>query len=331
MSEARPSPNLRQRLWTTVKVAAALALLVFVISRTSLQQVRQAWGSISVGWLLLSIGCFLLMTLVKALQYRALINPELPYRQVLGTVAMQNAISNYFSNTAGVAAYLALFKADHEVSVKRSAAAFILVKVGDLASILVLLTVSMGLTWQQTFPLHPFLVLASLVLLGLLGAILAAVFLRQTFVAIVSGILSRLKLTRFKVVQAGLDLLEALSQMPAEQVKGLLRRSFAYSALYFGCTLLWAITLTRAFRIPVGVAAITFIMAVYQVISFIPVQVFGGLGVSEVTSLYLYGLFGVPQAGVAAALLGMRLYNLLVNALPLVFIPFGRGKAGKPG
>lgn len=330
MSDPRPSPNLRQRLWTTVKVAAALALLAFVISRTSLQQVRLAWGSISTGWLLLSLACFLLMTLVKALQYRALINPGLPYRQVLATVAMQNAISNYFSNTAGVAAYLALFKADHDVSMKRSAAAFLLVKVGDLAAILLLLSISVGLTWQQTIPLHAFLLLACLMLLGLLVAILAAVLLRQAFVTLVARIFSWLHLARLKLVQSGLNLLDGLSQVPPAQVNSLLGKSFGYSALYFGCTLLWAITLTRTFRIPVGVAAITFIMAVYQVISFIPVQVFGGLGVSEVTNLYLYGLFGVPQAGVAAALLGMRLYNLLVNALPLAFIPFGRGKAGGP-
>jgi len=58
-----------------------------------------------------------------------------------------------------------------------------------------------------------------------------------------------------------------------------------------------------------------------QLLSILPVQVLGGLGVTEAASLYLFGLFGFPEAGLAAVLIGNRLLFYLENLAVLIYLP----------
>jgi uncharacterized membrane protein YbhN (UPF0104 family) len=57
-----------------------------------------------------------------------------------------------------------------------------------------------------------------------------------------------------------------------------------------------------------------------QLISIIPIQVFGGLGVSEVTTMYLYGLFGVTAEVIAPILVGARVLFYLTNLSYVLWI-----------
>ena len=104
----------------------------------------------------------------------------------------------------------------------------------------------------------------------------------------------------------------------------LLTLALLYSGLYFFCTISWSYTLIRTFHIPIAFSGMVFVSAIGQIISFIPIQVFGGLGVTEISSLYLYGLFNIPVPELSAALLGIRIYHTIVNALTLLYIPFSR-------
>jgi uncharacterized membrane protein YbhN (UPF0104 family) len=103
--------------------------------------------------------------------------------------------------------------------------------------------------------------------------------------------------------------------------------SIFYSSLYFACSLAWSYTVIQAFRIPIDLPGILFVSAMRQIISFIPIQVFGGLGVTEISALYLFGLFGIPVPELSAALLGMRIYTTLLSGLTLLYIPFGRSRS----
>ena len=318
---------MKTRIWNITKILIAAVLVAYVISTTDAQQLMQSWQSLSRDWLLLSIVIFLLMVIVKALQYRALINPQLSFWNVLNITIMQNAISNFISNAAGVATYASMFRVEHDVKLTRSAIAFILVKVGDLVSILLLLLASLFFVWSQVDVLHEILViLITMILLGLI-VVFSTIIFRQWFVNILNNILTRLNLLRFRLVKKGLSILTSLSQVDKEVVNKLMIQALLYSGLYFVITISWSYTLINTFHIPIAFPGMVFVSAVTQIISFIPIQVFGGLGVTEISSLYLYGLFNIPIPELSAALLGIRVYHTIVNALTLLYIPFGRKRA----
>jgi uncharacterized membrane protein YbhN (UPF0104 family) len=267
------------------------------------------------------------MTIVKTFQYRSLIDPTLSFWNILNIIIMQNAISNFISNAAGVVSYVSMFRAEHGVKISRSTIAFIIVKAGDLTAILFLLVSSLGFVWPVVVPLHALLLLLSIGIFSALVLFFATVFYRQGFVAILRKILARLKLLKFSPVQRGLALLESLSAQEPAVINNLLLLGILYSGLYFALTIIWSYTIIRAFHIPIDFAGMVFVSAVRQIISFVPIQVFGGLGVTEISSLYLYGLFGIPVPALSAALLGIRIYNTLLNGLTLLYIPFGRSRS----
>lgn len=321
------SISLRTRIWNITKILIAVVLIGFVISTTDIQQLELTWKSLSQDWLLASVLLFFLMIIVKTLQYRALINPNLSFWNVLNITVLQNAISNFVSNAAGVATYAAMFKEDHGVKLSRSALAFVLIKVGDLFAILVILVSSLLFVWPSVEPLHGLLLILSIGIFAVLAVFICTLVFRQWFVEVLRKFLEWIRLIRIVVVQRLLSTLEAICLLDHAHVIRLLVKVLIYSSLYFFVTVSWAITVVYAFNIDIELPGILFISGMQQIISFIPIQVFGGIGVTEVSSMVLYGFFGIPQSEISAALLGIRIYNTLLNGLSLLYIPFGKNKS----
>jgi uncharacterized protein (TIRG00374 family) len=327
MTESIPSkPTFNKKLWNALKVLVALLLIGFVISRTDPASLQRTWQMLSRAWLLLSVLCFVMMTMIKALQYRSLINPQLSFWNVLNIIVLQNAISNFISNTAGVVSYMSMFRAEHGVKLSRSAVAFIIVKVGDLFAILCMLVASLVFVWPQVAALHGLLFVLSIGIFTSLVVFFATLVFRQWFVGWLEKFLSWTRLLKFGFVQRAMEVLKNLGGQEQSIVLNMLVRGVIYSTLYFSLSMAWFYTVVRAFNIPINFPTMLFISAMLQIISFIPIQVFGGLGVNEISSMYLYGLFGVPQAEISAALLGIRIYTTLLNAATLLYVPFGKPK-----
>jgi uncharacterized membrane protein YbhN (UPF0104 family) len=80
-------------------------------------------------------------------------------------------------------------------------------------------------------------------------------------------------------------------------------------------------TLFMAFDFKVTVSSLMFVNVLLQLMSYFPIMVFGGLGVTETSSLYFWGLFGVEQAVLAPVLVGNRILFYLFNVLPLIYLP----------
>lgn len=321
-----PAQTAKKKIWNVLKIVLAFLLIGFVISRTDINQLKRVWETISRAWLLAGIGCFVLMIVVKAFQYRALINPKLSIWNVLNIIVLQNAISNFISNTAGVVSYVSMFRAEHGVKISRSALAFIIVKVGDLTAILFLMVTSMLFVWSRVIPIHSLLLFLCIGIFVALLVFFATVFYRHWFVRILKKFLTSLKIVKFSLVQRGLTILESLTEQDPAVINSLLLQGVLYSSLYFALTIAWAFTIVHAFHIPINFSGMVFVSATQQIVSFLPIQVFGGLGVTEVSFLYLYGLFGIPVAELSAALLGIRIYNTILNGLTLLYIPFGKSK-----
>jgi len=308
-------------VWNLLKIGLALGLLIYVLSKLELADLVSALKSASPFWLIISGLLYFLLTLLKALQYYSLMRKDLTYAQVLNVIVWQNAVSNFFLAGAGIAAYITMTRLEHEVKLSRSVTTLILTKVGDLAAIWLALVISSSLVWAQIRVLQ---ILVIILLTGI-GMVLACFFLtilyRQRFVSILSRILEWLKVSRIRFIESGLRYLQSLADMEQNKVLAtfglLLLYSFFYLAVTIGCTY----TNLAIFHLQLDIFAVMFVSVLIQLVSYFPVSVFGGLGVTETSALYFWSFFDVSQEILAPALIGIRVIFYLFNLIPLIYLP----------
>ena len=243
------------------------------------------------------------MTSLKALQYYFLLGRRLSYPHVLNIVVVQNAVSNFVATGAGIASYLMLFHVEHDMKLSRAALAFIMTKIGDLISIWLLLLVASLFQWAQVARFH-----------GLIIVLL-------TVISIARSLLDSLRLGRLRLVTNAMDTLQSLADQEHRSVFRLMGTGILLSLLYMAVTMAWLYASLRAFSLGIGVMPTAFVNTLIQVISYLPVQVFGGLGLTETSMLYFFGPFNLPQAELATVLIATRILFYLTNLVVLLYLP----------
>ncbi len=294
--------------------------MAYVLSRTNLGQLFALRGSIHFGWLGAVFVLYTLLTLLKALQYYFLIQ-RTPYPQVLNIVVIQNATSNFLATSAGIASYLTLFKVEQGVKLSRAAIAFLITKVGDLISIWLFMFVSSLLIWSQVSILHDLIILLLAVISTAIVLFFAAVFLRLKFVALLSWFVEKLKLSRLGFIRKLMDLLVGMAEQEHRFVFRMVGIGVLFSLIYMAVTMILIYASFQTFTFDIGILPVVFVNVFLQLISYLPIQVFGGLGISETSSLYLYGILNFPQAELAAVLIATRLLFYLANLVVLLYLP----------
>ena len=310
-----------QKGWNIAKFLVAIILIFFVISKTNIAQIKILKDEIAWGWFSLHFFSFVLMTLVKAYQYHLLFGSSTKYKNVLRVVIWQNAISNFIASSAGIASYMAMLKAEQNVKLTRSGVIFIITKFGDLLAICLYLGLSAGWVWNQIQLLQWLSILLIGGLLLGLAIFLVAVIGRERFVTLVIDALSFLRLDHFHLVSRGIEGLRSLAMEKKKAVFDLLRTGVLMSLVYMTVTMVSAYTGMRMFNVDPGVWPVIYVAALMQLVSFVPIQILGGLGVTEVTSVYLYSFFGLDQGMMAAVMLGLRAVFYLMNLFILLYLP----------
>jgi uncharacterized membrane protein YbhN (UPF0104 family) len=296
-------------------------LIGFVLSNTRLDDLKTILVNASIGWVVLTFFLYVLLTLIKAFQYYILLNEEVTYPQVLNVVVLQNAVSNFLATSAGIASYLTLFHVEYGVKVSRAVVVFLLTKIGDLIAIWILLLVSSWFVWPQVLALHVPVILL-LVGMGIVVVILiVAINLRQRFVEFAKGIVDRLGLSRFSLVRKGMDIMQTLGDQEQASVIRKIKLVLITSSFYLAGNLICIYSSLRVFNLKIGILPILFSNALLQVISYLPIQIFGGLGVNEFSNMFLYGLFNIPAAVLSPVLIGSRIMFYLMNLLILLYLP----------
>jgi len=307
--------------WSIIKIISGLLLFFFVLSRSSLSELIALAAQVSWGWLGITFVLFLLLSMLKAWQYHVLFETDFPYSQILSVVILQNAISNFVASSAGIAAYLTMLRAEQGIKVSRSASVFIITKVGDLIAVWLGLMISLLFVWGQVEAVHN-LVLFLIILIGAgLAAFGATVLLRRKFVDILRAILEQTGLLKFRWTQRLLELANTLADFEQKDVIRIMLTASGLSCIYLILTFIWTYSSFHTFNLPITIWVIVFVSSMLQLLSIIPVQVFGGLGVSEAASLYLLGFFGFSQGQLAAVLIGLRLLFYLMNLAVLLYLP----------
>ena len=303
-----------------VRIALALILMGIVLARTSFTEIVALRDRLSWMWLVASFILFITTTLVKTVQYWVLLGRQTSYRNTLRIVIIQNALTNFVANTAGIASYLAMFQMEENVKVRKSGAVFILTKAGDLLCMGLFLLVSASFVWPRVLALHQLVILLLAALAAGLAVFWAAVFLRQSFVGFLRRLAEMIRLDRLSMVQKALFALDSLASQDTKTVTQTLVTGAMLSFLYMLATMAYGYTRVQTFQIPLDFWGILFIASLMQFISMIPFQVFGGLGVTEISMVYLYGLFGFADE-IPAILVALRVLFYIFNLVLLAYVP----------
>lgn len=325
-----------QKVWNIAKLSLAIILIIIVGAKTNFYQIRTLKADIAWGWFSIHVLSFIIMTLVKASQYHLLIGGSIKYKNVIRIVIWQNTISNFVASGAGIASYMAMLRTEQNVKLTRSGVTFIITKFGDLLAICLFLGISAGLVWHQiqTLRLLTFLLISG-ILLGATIFIITIIW-RGRFVTLLVSVIDFLKLNHFSWVLRGEKILQSLAQEDQDAIFRMMRIGVLMSFAYMTITMVSAITSIWMFNIHLEIWPLIYVASLMQLVSFVPIQVLGGLGVSEVTSVYLYSFFGLGQGKMSAVMLGLRAIFYLMNALMLLYLPIsaflGRNtkKAGNP-
>ena len=236
-------------------------------------------------------------------------------------VVTQNAVSNFIAGGAGIASYLTMLSVDEGVRFRKVLSSFIIVKMGDLLAVWLVLFVTSLLLWPRIEGIRYGVIFLLAAILAVVGAFLAAALLRQKFVGFVSALMGALRLDKLSFVRSGIEMLATF----ADQDSRLMLRAFLtgliYSLMYMTVTLFWYYSNIRAYSLVFPFAIVSFVNAFLQLISWIPIQVFGGLGVTETSSVFLFGLFGLPTAQIAAMAIGLRAILYASTLVVLSYLP----------
>jgi uncharacterized membrane protein YbhN (UPF0104 family) len=308
-------------LWNLLKIVLAVGLVLYVLSKSDFPSLISTLQSASLFWLIISGALYILLTTLKALQYFVLMRGRLTYPQVLNVTIWQNAVSNFFLVGAGIAAYITMTRLEHEVKISRSVTIFILTKVGDLIALWVALIVASALVWSEIGLLQTPMIL---LLTGIGGVILLfflTIFFRQRFVSVLERILGWLRVSRIKLVENGMGYLKSLASMEQNRVLTTFGLLILYSFIYLAVTLACAYTNLAIFHLRLDIFAVIFVAVLTQLVSYFPVSVFGGLGITETSALYFWSFFGIPEQVMAPVLIGMRVVFYLLNLIPLIYLP----------
>ena len=318
--------------WSTIKFLLAVGLITFVIKKTDFAYLSLLGERLSWTWLALRTALFFVLILIKAFQYHALIG-NTRYRNVLNIVGWQNAISNFISNSVGIASYMTMLKSEQNVKLTRSGTTFVITKFGDLLAICLYLGLSTWMVWRHIQPMQWLTILLIIVILLGLGTFLLTILWREYFVSCVERIATWLKLDSFSLMTRGLEVLRLLAKEEQKKIFTMLWKGVLISLIYMTVSMVFAYTVVGIFDLPLGIWEPIYVMSLLQLVSFVPIQVLGGLGVSEVTIVYLYGLFGIAQVEMSAIALGLRAIFYLMNAMILLYLSLDallqRSKNGK--
>jgi uncharacterized membrane protein YbhN (UPF0104 family) len=311
----------RSQLWTALKIGLALALASFVLSQISMSELAALWGRISIPWLLVALAAFWIAIWLNARRYWLLLNGRATFRQILALVVLQTAVGNLLATSAGAVSYIGVLRNKHGVQLSDGISSLLLSRFGDMIALMLALAVSSVFVWLQVSSLH-------VVVLLLLGAMLfftlvfaLVLVLRQRIVGLIETLLAVFRLDRIRPISRVVGGLRGLALQDASYLRRLMVPLLGYSLISQVSSLLLAYSTIQLFAVPLGIWQIAFVVSLMQFMTLIPIQIFGGLGISDVTSLYLYGLFGIGQGIMAPAIVSVRIVFYLMNLLLLLYFP----------
>jgi uncharacterized protein (TIRG00374 family) len=309
-----PNP-IRKYLWMFMKIGLAVALTAIVLMQTNLQDIMATLQRASFGWLLIAVLAFLLNVGMTAWRAGYLLGGRVPSRALLESTIVQTSIGNLVATGAGMVAYVSLLRQKKHAPIASSVTSLILARVADVFVLSVLLG-SVTILWSESKPVRWFAVILCSGGLMICAVAMAALWRRKWIIAQIHWISNRLGLLRFTAVGRAIDLLDRLAKDHSTTRIGPV---LCYTAVNQVASWLFFWSCLQAFNLALNPWASVLILSLIQLITVIPVQVVGGLGIFDATTIYLLGLFSISTTIAAPVLVGYRIVFYVCNLLLLLF------------
>jgi uncharacterized membrane protein YbhN (UPF0104 family) len=309
------------KLWTVIKIAFALGLFAYILAQTNYEQLVSLKYRFSWGWFIVTALVFFVMLLIKTYQYYIFIGRKLGYFHLLEIVVIQNLLMNFVATAAGIASYLTMLGVEEDVRFGKATESFVLVKLGDVVAVSLYLLFSLIFIRPLPTDALPIVVIVALASLFFLLILFASIIFREKFLALLKIVVKFFRFFRFGLVQKAFDYLEKLVAYSRIELLRIIGHASLISLVYMGVTMFWGYARFRNFSLELDVFAVIFIISLLQFASWVPIYIFGGLGLSEGIYIYLLGIFSPENTALAAILIGMRVVSYLLNASTLLYLP----------
>lgn len=320
--EITQHPNKRffSPLFNLLKIVIAIVLIGVIFSRVKLSEFIALWRVVSIPWLAMSLLFFYAGIGVLAQRYRLLIGTKISYRDVVDLVITQTVAGNLVATSAGMSLYLGMLRGKHQLPVTNGLASLMLVRLADTWAVLTAVILSSWFVWPQMIRLRFVSIVSALVLaVSLLTMVILFIF-RLHFVQIIERCFQQFHLLRYATIRQVIHAMIGMVSYDPYRLCSSIGVGACYTGLAFALSLLFFYSSIRAFHIPLEIWPVMFIFSLIQLINVIPIQILGGIGINDVTLMYLSGFFGITQSVIAPAVIGMRSVFYLSNLSLLIYI-----------
>ena len=312
---------LNSKLWVFIKIIFSLGLLAYIFTQTNYEQLISLKYRFSWGWFIVTALVFFVMLLIKTYQYYVFIGRKLGYFHLLEIVIIQNLLMNFVATAAGIASYLTMLGVEEDVRFGKATESFVLVKIGDVVAVSLYLLFSLVFIRPLPTDALPIVVIVASASLGFLLLLLTSVIFREKFLSLLKMVVKFFRISRLGLVQKSFGYLEKLVAYSRIELLRIIGHASLISLIYMGVTMFWGYARFRNFSLHLDVFTVIFIISLLQFASWVPIYIFGGLGLSEGMYIYLLGIFSPESTALAAILIGMRVVIYLLNASTLLYLP----------
>lgn len=310
----------RIRVYDIFKISIALLLLILVLSQIRFADLFIVWQRISVSWLGLVFLSFLLNVWLIARRYWLLIDKEVAFQDVLTLVIMQIAVGNLIATSAGLASYIAILRAKFHIKVSYGFMSVFISKFLDLVVMFTFFFISV-------FFVHEYIA----EFIGMIRVLQAVIFIFIVFVLLVftfrrrpitelAKLIEQFKLGDSSFASKVMTNIQLFADVEFKTITKNLSALTFYSILIFLVSFIFYYSSMRLFSINLNISALVFIQCVLMITVLIPIQVLGGLGLQEFTSIYLFELFNIPPSIITPVVIGNRIIFIIANLILLLIL-----------
>ncbi len=262
-------------------------------------------------WLLASLFYIPASIALVAWRYRLLVNGRVAYPAMLRLVVFQGAISTFLANAAGSLSFMGILARVYKVPAELALQSTVIARAGDMCASLLVAALLCAAAWHRLAAFHTLILFAMALSVAILLALaITVVAVRRADRESLSegnatGASMWQKLAGFCARVARLDSAYLSAVLPGTLLQSLALQAVVAVAMYLNA---------RAFGLEIGFFEAALVGIASSFLASVPITVFGGLGVYEVSTVVLFAAFGVPVEAGAGMILVVRAIYFLVMA-----------------
>ena len=314
MFTVRITEKVRSVVWIGIKILLSAALIYYLFSQSSWAQLIGVQSRIDFYWFPLYLGIYIILLYLMSRRYWTYYEKDLSFRNVFLLTLTQTVVGNLLTSSAGVLSYIGIHKLKHGTNNFSTLFPLVINKFFDFIAFGGILFISSFFLSRYSELLRIYSRYSGLVFVcGLL-----LFFGRGVILRFLEWLITELNLQDLRAVRSLSSIWRAFRNNIEALERGRLRFLGGYTVLYVIFQVLFSYAGFRIFSVDVAPSSILLLVSFQQFIAVLPIQVMGGLGVFDVTELFVLSTLGITDPGLPTVIIVKRLFFYLVN---LLFFP----------